>query len=51
MQNDAVPAGANSLDMVKFDTFTLLLISNFIDYCLSVTTKIHTYLFNKAAYF
>jgi hypothetical protein len=49
MLNDAVAAGAKSLDVVKFDTFTLLLISNFTDYRLSVTTKI--YIVNTAAYF
>jgi hypothetical protein len=51
MQNDVVAAGAKSLDMVKFYTFTLLFISNFIDYRLSVTTKIYKYIANKAAYF
>jgi hypothetical protein len=49
MQNYAVVAGANSLDAVQFDTFTLLFISSFIDCRLSVTTKI--YIVNKAAYF
>ena len=51
MQNDVVVACAKCLDVVKFDTFTLLFISNFIDYRLSVTTKIYTYIVNQAAYF
>jgi len=50
MQNVVVAAGSKSLDMVKFYTFTLF-ISNFIDYRLSVTTKIYKYIVNKAAYF
>lgn len=39
MKSDAVAAGSKSLDVVKFDTFTLLLFFNFVDYHLSVTTK------------
>jgi len=49
MLNDAMAAGAKFLEVVKFDVFTLLFISNFIDYRLSVTTKI--YIVNKIAYF
>jgi hypothetical protein len=49
MHHDAMAAGAKFLEVVKVDTFTLLLISNFIDYRLSATTKI--YIVNKAAYF
>jgi len=51
MQNDVVAAGAKSLDVVKFDTFTLVFISNFKDYRFSVTIKIYMYIVNKAAYF
>jgi hypothetical protein len=49
MQNDAMAAGAKFLEVVKFATFTLLFISNFIDYRMSITKKI--YIVNKAACF